>query len=360
MTEANIINEQSGKQLLTSIFTSSQKDQNQFSPILEDSSNISNLLFFLKNKNNSFTEKAEIIFILLQLFKVNNLLLPLFMRKNITNIINLYEPLIDLYLSKDENINEYKDFLEEFLKMIRNNITLTKSPIEYLCQKMSLYFENIEKENIERLNESQILKYLNLFKLFYTGGINDKNLFVNNVIQNNNQNEKEIKNFIYFNGKRSCISLALNQNTINANTDYPSLQYGLSFIMWIYIDENLIKKYQEMNYNSEIKLVVINISGEQIKLVLKDLCTLQASLNDSEVKNIQSTLIKVNDWNNICFSILEKNSTKLPLKIFINSICHNTILTISKDFATNSKINTIKLFENFIGKVSSFMIITKV
>ena len=81
MTEANIINEQSGKQLLTSIFTSSQKDQNQFSPILEDSSNISNLLFFLKNKNNSFTEKAEIIFILLQLFKVNNLLLPLFMRK---------------------------------------------------------------------------------------------------------------------------------------------------------------------------------------------------------------------------------------------------------------------------------------
>ena len=363
MTEANIINEQSGKQLLTSIFTSSQKDQNQFSPILEDSSNISNLLFFLKNKNNSFTEKAEIIFILLQLFKVNNLLLPLFMRKNITNIINLYEPLIDLYLSKDENINEYKDFLEEFLKMIRNNITLTKSPIEYLCQKMSLYFENKEKEDIERLNESQILKYLNLFKLFYTGGIKDKNLFLktplSNVSQNNNQNGKEIKNFIYFNGKRSGISLALNQNSINANTDYPSLQYGLSFIMWIYIDENLIKKYQEMNYNSEIKLVVINISGEQIKLVLKDLCTLQASLNDSEVKNIQSTLIKVNDWNNICFSILEKNSTKLPLKIFINSICHNTILTISKDFATNSKINTIKLFENFIGKVSSFMIITK-
>ena len=363
MTETNIINEKNGKQILTSIFTASQKDQNQFSPILEDSSNISNLLIFLKDKKNSITEKAEIIFILLQLFKVNNILLPLFMRKNIINIINLYEPLIDLYLSKDENINEYKIFLEEFLKMIRNNITLTKAPIEYLFQKMSIYFENKEAEVIERLNESQILKYLNLFKLFYTGGANEKNLLVKtpsiDVIQNKNQNIKEIKNYIYFNGKRSSISLALNQNSINANTDYPTLHYGLSFIMWIYIDKNLIKKYQENNYNSEIKLVVINISGEQIKLVLKDLYILQVSLNDSEVKNIHSTLIKVNDWNNLCFSILEKNNTKLPLKIYINSVCHNTILTISKDFDTNSTINTIKLFENFIGKVTSFMIITK-
>ena len=362
--ETNIINEKSGKQILTTIFPTSIKDQNKYNPILEDSSNISKLLLFLKDRKNNITEKAEIIFIMFQLFKVNNLLLPIFMRKNITNIINLYEPLIDIYFSKDEYINEYKNIIEEFLKMIRNNITLTKAPIEYLCQKLSLYFENKEEENIERLNESQILKYLNLFKLFYTGGVNEKNLFEKNtfsvnIVQNNNQNTKEIKNFIYFNGKRSCISLALNKNSINPNTDFPSLQYGLSFIMWIYIDENLIKKFQEMNYNSEIKLVVINISGEQIKLVLKDLLTLQVSLNDTEVKNIQTTLIKANDWNNICFSILEKNSTKLPLKIFINSAGHNSILTIPKDFPIKSKINTIKLFENFIGKVSSFMIVTK-
>ena len=59
---------------------------------------------------------------------------------------------------------------------------------------------------------------------------------------------------------------------------------------------------------------------------------MQVSINDSEVKNIQTTLIKVNDWNNICFSILEKNSTKLPLKIFINSAGHNSILTVPKEF----------------------------
>ena len=129
--------------------------------------------------------------------------------------------------------------------------------------------------------------------------------------------------------------------------------------MWVYIAEKLLKKYQENNYNSEIKLVVINISGEQIKLALKDLYTLQISLNDLEVKNVQTTLIKMNDWNNICFSILEKSGSKLPIKIFINSAGHNSFLTVSKKLSASSKKNTIKLFENFIGKVSSFMIVTK-
>ena len=129
--------------------------------------------------------------------------------------------------------------------------------------------------------------------------------------------------------------------------------------MWIYIDENLIKKNQEIAPDHEIKLVTINIAGEQIKLVLKDIRTLQISLNGSDVKNIQTSLIKNNDWNNVCFSILEKSGTNLPIKIFINSASHNSNLTVSKSFPISSKINEIKLFENFIGKVSSFMLITK-
>ena len=368
MSEKNIIDLKDKKQLLLSIFQISKNDSNQFNPILEDSTNIPNLILFLKDSKNSITDKVEIIYILLQSFKENNQLLPIFMRKDITNTINLYEPLIDLYLSKEEYINEYKSLILELMKMIRNNITMTKEPIEYLYQKLSFFFDNKESKEKERLNENQILKYLYLFKLFYTGGTNEKNIYdknpfflnINSINTNNQiQKEKEIKNYIYFNGIRSCISLGLNQNSINPNTDYPTLQYGLSFIMWVYIAEKLLKKYQENNYNSEIKLVVINISGEQIKLALKDLYTLQISLNDLEVKNVQTTLIKMNDWNNICFSILEKSGSKLPIKIFINSAGHNSFLTVSKKFSASSKINTIKLFENFIGKVSSFMIVTK-
>ena len=362
MSEKNEIGIQDKKQLLKSIFQISHKDSNKLNPIIKDSTNIPHLILYLKDNKNNITEKFEIIYFLFQSFKENNQILPLFMRKNKTNTINLYEPLIDLYLSKDGYINEYKSLILELIKMIRNRITLTKEPIEYLYQKLSYFFENKETKDKERLNENQILKYLYLFKLFYTGGTNE-NIFVKNSfpLNSNNQieNIKEIKNYLYFNGIRSCISLALNKNSINPNTDYPTLQYGLSFIIWLYIDEKLMKLYQENNYNLEIKLVVINISGEQIKLVLKDLYTLQISFNDNEIKNIQTTLIKVNDWNNICFSILEKNSSKLPIKIFINSAGHNSFLTIPKNFSSSSKINTIKLFENFIGKVSSFMMITK-
>ena len=352
-------NEQDGKQLLASIFNVSQNDQLKISPILKDSTNISKLILFLKDKKKNIMEKSEIIYSLFHLFKANSILLPSFMKKNKSNVFNLYEPLIDLYLTKDENILEYKDLIEKLIKMIRNNITLTKGPIEYTYQKLSLYYDNREDEK-ERLNESQILKYLNLLKIFYTGGLKENSILEKSSFTldtSNPQDVKEIRNYIYFNGRRSGISLGLNKNSINPNIDYPTLEHGLSFIFWFYIDENLIKKYLEYNNQIEIKLVVINISGEQIKLVLKDLYILQVSLNDSHIKNVQTNLIKINDWNNICFSI-EKNATKF--KIFINSGANTETLPIKKNFPISSKINTIKLFENFIGKVSSFMIITKV
>ena len=88
---------------------------------------------------------------------------------------------------------------------------------------------------MELINENKIIKYLDLFKIFY---LEDNN--------QNNQNEivnKEIKNYFYFNGKGSGITLNLNKNSINPNTDYPTIQYGISFIMWIYIDIDLLTKY---------------------------------------------------------------------------------------------------------------------
>ena len=365
--EKNFINKQKGKEILDSLFKISKSDQNKYYPIIEDSTNISNLLYFLKDTKNNILDKARILMILLQLFKENDFLIPLFIRKNKSTKINIYEPLIDLYFCNDNYINEIKELIEQLIKLICKNITLTKAPIEYLCQKLSNYFENKNNKIMERLNENEILKYLKLFQIFYVGGgSNEKNILekisfnlTDNINTNVPVNSKEIKNYIYFNGKRSYISLALNQNSINPNTDYPTLQYGLSFIMWVYIDEKLIKNYQENNGKEEIKLVVINISGEQIKLVLKDIYTFQVSLNDSEIKNINSSLMSVNDWNNICFSILEKKDTKLSFKIYINSGAHASFLSVPKNFPVSSKINTMKLFENFIGKVSSFMLITK-
>ena len=363
MSETKKINSQNGKKLLSSIFKP-EKENNIVSPILEDSSKIPSLLLFLKDKEKTILEKTEIIFTLFQLFKANNLLLSLFMRNNIVKKINFFEPLIDLYLIKDEYIKEYKELIENILRMILSNITLTKAPIEYLYKKLSYYYDNHETEEKERLNENQILKYLHLLKLFYTIGENDKNILDKNQFfsqsNTNTENIKDIKNYFYFNGKNSCVSLELNKNSINPNTNYPTLQYGMSFVTWIYIDDKLLKKYQENNRNLEISLITINISGEQIKFILKDIHTLKVSVSDSDTKNIQTNLLKANDWNNICISILEKKYSKLPLKIFINSAGHSSVIDIPKDLQVSSRINSIKLFENFIGKVSSFMIISKV
>ena len=363
MSEINISDVQEGKQLLLSIFKIIENDNNKYySPFLDDTSNITNLLLFLKDKKNKIKEKLEIIYILLYLFKINGLLVPLFMKKKISNVINFYEPLIDLYLSKDEYLNEYKETLEVLIKTIRNNITLTKSTIEYLFQKLSFFFENNESKEKEKeiLNENLILKFLNLLKIFYTGGTRENNISLDNNNYIINQKNKDIKNYIYFNGLNSFISLNLNQNRINQHIDYPSLKYGLSFIMWIYIDNNIIKKYQEMHNNIEIKLVVINICEEQIKLVFKDINTLQITLNDSEINNIPTNLIKDNEWNNICLSIEKTNDFNLQFKIFINSgICVKSI-SVPNNYPISNIINGIKLFENFIGKVSSFMMTTKI
>ena len=365
--EENMINEEKGKELLKSIFQISKKEKDKYYPVIEESTNIPNLFLFLKNENNSFKEKKEILFILLDLFKENETLIPLFMTKNITNTINLYEPLIDLYFNSKEK--EIKALVEQLIQIIVNNFTLTKASIEYLFQKLSQYFESKDLDDKGRLDENEMMKYLNLFLIFYTGigsEISEKNI-IEKISHNLTGSAdlslipraKEIKNYIYFSGKRSCISLALNKNSINPNSDYPTLQYGLSFIMWLYIDEYLIKKFQENNSNQEIKLALINISGEQIKLVLKDINTFQVCLNDNEVKNINSSLIIANDWNNICFSIIDKKDTKLSFKLYVNSGAHSSFLNVGKNFPISKKINTIKLFENFIGKVSSFMIITK-
>ncbi len=175
MSETNLINsqdDQDGKQILDSIFKKLNNNTNKYFPILEDSTNISNLILFLKDKNNNVNQKIEILYTLLEIFKTNNLLLPLFMKKNVTNIINFYEPLIDLYLSE----NEHRQLIENIIKMIRKDITLTKAPIEYLYEKLSYYYDNKEISENERLNENQILKYLNLLKIFYIG-VNEINIF---------------------------------------------------------------------------------------------------------------------------------------------------------------------------------------
>ena len=354
MSEKNIIDNKDGNQILKTIFALDSSQNNKLLPILEDFSKIKDIISFLKNNENNIHEKIEIIKTLYNLFTKNFSLLILFMKKTEIKTINFYEPLMDLYFSEEISPDD-KDIIERMIKIINSKISTSKIPIYYLCQKLSYYFNNINEEvKLDLLNEKKMLSYLNLFKIFYLGENNEKNELVENEIIN-----KEIKNYIYFNGKGSRIKLNLNNNSINNNTNYPTIKYGLSFIMWIYIDVYLIKEHKALDKESEICLVTINFNGKEIKLILKDIYTFQLYLTDSKPKTIQNNLIKVNDWNNIIFSLYEMNSNNLPIKIFINSVALNNSIIMPKKFKDFTRISSINLFENFIGKVSSCMMITK-
>ena len=338
-------------QILNSIFISDSSENDVLCPIINDKTKISDLISFLKDTEYNIQEKIKIISIIYNLFTKNSSLIFLFMKKNISNSINFYEPLVDLYLS-EEISKDNNEMIENIIKLISTKVTINKAPIQYLCQKLSNYFNNLNNnEKMELLDENKMIKYLNLFKIFYLGD-NNQNILNDIII-------KEVKNYIYFNGKGSGITLNINKNTINPNTDFPTIQYGMSFIMWIYIDLNLIKKYKELHPDKEIVLIKINFNENYIKLILQDIYTFHVYFNDTKSKTLQNNLIKINEWNNIIFSFYEKNSSNIPIKLFINSVALSSNLSPPKKFNALKKITSIKLFENFIGKVSSFMMITK-
>ena len=351
MSEKDINEINNSKQILNSIFILDSLKNDELCPIINNKTKISELISYLKNSENNIQEKKEILKIIYNLFTQNCSLVFLFMEKNISNTICFYEPLIDLYLSEEISKDD-KDMVESLIKLISTKVTINKAPILYLCQKLSNYFNNSDNnEKMELLDENKMIKYLNLFHIFYLGD-NNQNILNDIII-------KEVKNYIYFNGKGSGITLNINKNTINPNTDFPTIQYGMSFIMWIYIDINLIKKYKELNPDKEIILIKINFNENQIKLILQDIYTFHVYFNDTKSKTLQNNLIKINEWNNIIFSFYEKSSSNIPIKLFINSVALSSNLSPPKKFNAFKKITSIKLFENFIGKVSSFMIITK-
>ena len=164
---------------------------------------------------------------------------------------------------------------------------------------------------------------------------------------------------MYFNGQNSSLIFALNKSTININTDFPTLENGLSFVFWCYIKKELMTQYYEKDEKNKFKFVEIKISGHEISLVLDDANNIKVIIN----KN-QSSIINVKDaitfdqWNNLCFSINPKSAFKLDINIYINGKNFNSFLPITKEFIASEKIQNISLFKNFLGLSTSVLFFT--
>ena len=206
---------------LLNFFHSQQNKLNRLIPIIKDFNKIKDLITFFKSKENDINNKYEYIIQLYSLFKLNINLIPYFVYNSKRNNLNLfYECIFDIYLNKE--IKQDKEVkLEDLIKLLITNVSLPKSALEYLYQKMSKYFE---KKNELELDEELLMKYLKLLHLCYKD--NSANLNDDENIKKNIRNEilndfvlidsdkieeekkKEVKNYMYFSGMHSFLSLA--------------------------------------------------------------------------------------------------------------------------------------------------------
>ena len=207
--------------LLSKIFYPKQDNPSLLSPIIKSTDDLPYIFYCLKNQEIlNYKEKFKILETLMSLFKSNNNLLNLFTKRCKSNITNFYEPIIDLYLSENEDsTEENKIFLEEMLLLIVNTVSIPKFIIEYIFQKLSPYLRyNTKNEKINKLTKNGFMKYLNLLEIFYTNSLekdvmklydintNDQNNVdnINNYIET--EKSKEIKNYLFFNGVNSKIT----------------------------------------------------------------------------------------------------------------------------------------------------------
>ena len=371
--------------LLHKIFYTSLNDSSIFLPIIISTDEIPRLFHYLKNQKDlkeitkeeaatpgSFNtkNKIEILQILLSLFKLNKNLICLFTNKCKSNMTYFFEPIIDLYLEEKMPESD-KTCLEQIILYIITNVSIPKFLLEYIYQKLAVYLRYNQNNIPGKLNRDIFMRYLNLLEIFYTNSL-DKDIInlYNNQTDDGNENiidnyfepeqKKEIKNYIYFNGYNSKMTILLNPSSNNVNCDFPTLELGCSFVFWINLDKEIIDNYYtimgEKNNNKIISLISFLLGSHRLNLQLINSDNLLLVIDDieSEPINISDTF-KYGEWNNICMVIYPKKI--LVTKIIINGTNVNIKINIPKnyDLNTTERIDNITLFENLIGKVTSVL-----
>ena len=343
---SNINNEISS--LLKDIFYELPKQLNEFLPIIKSSNSIKNIIPFLltfnTNKEEDINQIINILFIIKEFFQINNNLIPLFMKNSIfSNDMSFYECILTLYLNENI-IDDNKLILEELINLINSKHSISKHSLEYIFQKISKYFTN-ETKNI--LTERLLYRYLNLLNHIYTDISYLKN----------DKNNKEIKNYIYFNGINSELSFMINNYSCNPNTDFPTLEKGCSFVFWINLNKNLMEEYFKILPNKKsINLIKINIGFQTLLIQLINpkkirICNKDNSSNEIPIDHF----FNYNVWNNLIFIIEPSKGKNLSIKIYINNNLINSTLTLTENLNYKEKINNINLFEHFLGKISSII-----
>ena len=309
--------------LLNSIFYPSPLEKDEFLPIIKDMKKIPNIIPFInldKNIKINLDNTISLIFYLKNLFSENNDLIPLFIKNCLNNNKNLIKRLIDLYI--DEKVEgQGLEIIEDLIYNINFNVSICKNIFEYIYQQLNKYFNINQKkksENSPILTEPLLLRYLKLLNIFYTDLKKENEM----AEKTNKIEDKIIRNYFYFNGINSGMTIILNKSSNNLNIDSPSLVEGCSIIFYINLDKDLLDNYFQTilkKTNINVNLIKLLIGTHVISLELEDSGHISIIIDNtkSNIINI-SDAFKYNVWNCIMF-LLEPKSVKK--KKFNKNIC---------------------------------------
>ena len=360
-------------ELMDSIFYHSPSEEDEFLPIIKEMKNIPNIISFINKDNNLQTNLDNnicLIFFLKNLFSENNDLIPLFIKRCNKDKKTFLESLVNLYL-EESIVGQSQTLLEDLINNINFTVSVNKDIFEYIYQKLSFYFnieQNSNGDKITYLSENVLLKYLRLLNIFYTD-IKNENKDINekgdkkdnkekSEKKSRNPEDKIIRNYFYFNGLNSKLTLSLNKSSNNINIDTPTLVEGLTLAFYVNLDKNILDYYFKtvlLNSNVKVSLIKLIIGEHQISLELKSSESFSIVLDNKESNKIKfSSEFKYNLWNSIILMIEPKSITKKGvIKIAVNECVYVSSLSLPKNFNVNEKVDNIILFENLLGKVTS-------
>ena len=344
-------------QLLQSVFNS---NDGKILPIINNHEELTSINRFLYEESNSLDNKTLLLSLLYTIFNENKMLINHFIMKCQIENSNLLESIINIYYNENLD-NQNKTIIERLLNLINENAKM-KSIIEFIYQKVSYFFID---NNITKLNEEFLLKSFRLLQIFYkprktfneepnideNKTDNSQYIIINKKSKKEKKQVKEIKKYIYFNGKGSSLSLILNKNSINFCSHFSTLEEGCSILFWTFLDKELTNHFFNVYQNIKVYLASINIENHHIEILFENINTFKIVVDEKSINDIDiSKKFKYNFWNTICFK-LGKNK----IKIYINDVEEAVSIQLSKDFPINKPIDTIKLFGNFYGKISSLL-----
>ena len=231
--------------------------------------------------------------------------------------ISIIELLIESYI-KFPNNEKLKEKIFEILKFFIDNFSIDSKHYFYL-------FKNITNNNKNPSKET-FINYIDILKIFYPKIENEKG---KNIINNE-------KYFFFYNIFESGLKIDKKIEIKN----------GFAFKFWFYIEKYHKNENSNLiNVKNRENIYKLNLTNNKINIILNE-----------KIKEGLSYEIKENEWNCIIFGISKtKWNHSIIFSYKLENNIHETIIKSNPINNTNLSLDSVILFENFIGRVSSIL-----